>query len=302
MQLEDILLEKIDLIQSFNVRIELGEDESRDLEESIRTTDGNIQPILVCKKKDRFELISGERRFKALKDLNKKTASCIVYDGLTDLQKSQLMYNENLGRKNLSWKEEVRAIKKLKTLGFDISAETIAAHKKISKGTAWNLLEALQAIEEFPDLINEKSRKNCIDRYNQIKKLEKEKQDGIRERKITIKEALTSDKLIKQKNIETMVIEELKQEVNHYKEKLSDIYSLIRQLDKVERLSNGVWLANEIKQLIEAARSCETFGMLDEKDKECIECQKQSPSDYAKCEFYRDEFEINRLEKGNENE
>jgi ParB family chromosome partitioning protein len=294
MKLENISVEKIDLIPSFNVRIEFGDDETKDLKESIRTTDGNIQPILVCQKNDRFELISGERRLKALKDLGRATASCIVYDNLTDLQKSQLMYNENLGRKNLSWKEEVKAIKKLKTLGFDISAETIAVHKNVSKGVAWNLLEALQAVEEFPELINEKTRRNCIERYKQIKKLEKEKQEGIKERKITIKEALTSDKIVRQRNIETMVIEELKQEVSHYKEKLGDIYGLIKQLDKIERLSQGVWLSEEIRQLIEAARSCETFGKLDEKDKECIECQKETSGNYAKCEFYRDEFEVNK--------
>src|SRR5271157_460940 len=127
MKLENISLDKIDLIPIFNVRTEFGDEETRDLEESIKSTDGNIQPILVCQKNDRFELISGERRYKALRELGKTEASCIVYDDLTDLQKSKLMYHENLGRKSLSWKEEVRAIKKLKTLGLDISAETIAA-------------------------------------------------------------------------------------------------------------------------------------------------------------------------------
>jgi ParB family chromosome partitioning protein len=292
MKLETILLEKIDIIPSFNIRSEFGEEETKDLEESIKITDGNIQPILVCQKDDRYQLISGERRFKALKQTGHTHASCIVYDQTTsDLQKTQLMYNENLGRKNLTWREEVKAVKKLKTLGFDISLETIINQKKISKSKAWDLLEALKAVEEFSDLINEKTRSICLQKYKQIKKLEKEKQEGVKERKITIKEALSSDKLVRKKNIESMVIEELKIEVKDYKEKLNDIYGLVKKLDKIERLSNGIWLTDEIKQLIEASRTCETFGKMDDKDNECILCHKETPDIYAKCEFYRDEFE-----------
>ena len=149
MKLEKIPLDKIDLIPTFNVRAEIcKDDETRDLEESIKVTEGNIQPILVCQKKDRYELISGERRYNVLKSLGYAEASCIVYDNLTDLQKTQLMYNENLGRKDLLWSEEVKAVKRLKSLGFDISVETLATQKNITKLKAWNLLEALKALEE----------------------------------------------------------------------------------------------------------------------------------------------------------
>jgi ParB family chromosome partitioning protein len=291
MNLQKIPLDKIDVISSFNIRTEFGQEETRDLEESLKITNGNIQPILVCKKEDRFDLISGERRFKALKHLGFAEASCIIYDELDELQKSQLMYNENIGRKNLSWREEVKAIKKLKILGFDISADNIAKHKKISKQSAWDLLEALHYIEEFPDLINEKTRKQCIERYKRIKRLEQEAQDNIKEQKITIKEALTSHKIARHFDVESMVIDELKEEVHHYKEQMNNIYELIKKLDKVERLTNGVWLIEEIKMLIEASRSCETFGMLDKHDSECIACHKETPNIYDKCEFYFEEFE-----------
>lgn len=294
MKLEQIPLDKIDIIPSFNIRTEFGEDETRDLEESIKSTDGNIQPILLSIKDNRYELISGERRYRALKKLGYSEASCIVYDNLSDIQKSQLMWNENLGRKNLSWKEEVKAVKKLKSLGFDISIEAITKHKKITVESAWSLLKALEAIEEFPDLINEKTRKACLDKFKNLKKLSEEKQVEIQERKITIKEALNFDREHKQQFSSAIVIDELKQEVNHYKQKLKDIYPLVKNLDKVERLSNGVWLSDEIKNLVEAARTCETFGTLDEKDKECILCLKESPNIYAKCEFYRDEIEVKK--------
>jgi len=293
MKLEQIPLDRIDIIPSFNIRSEFGDDESKDLEESIKITDGNIQPILVCQKGSRYDLISGERRFKALKETGQIHANCIVYDqSTTDLQKIQLMFNENLGRKNLTWKEEVKAVKKLKSLGFDISAETIANQKKISTGAAWNLLEALQAIEEFPELINEKTRHNCLQKYKQIKALERERQDEVKQKKITIKEALTSEKLVRQKNIESMVIEELKTEVKEYKEKLSNVYNFVKQLDKIERLSNGVWLSDEIKQMIEASRTCEFFGKMN--DQACTECFKETPDIHAKCEFYYEEFEKSR--------
>jgi ParB/RepB/Spo0J family partition protein len=291
MKLEKISVDLIDVLQGFNVRSDFGDANEIDLEESIKITNGNIQPILVCKNTSRYDLISGERRLRALKNAGYSEATCIVYDNLTELEKVQLMFNENLGRKSITWRDEVKALKKLKNLGFDITVEKISQHRKMSINTAWNLFEALEAIEEFPELINEKTRKLCIEKYRKIKRLEKEAQDAVKERKISIKEAITTKDLIRQKNIESMVIEELKEEINHYKEKLKNIYDVIKQLDKIERLNNGVWLKNEIKALVEAARSCEKFGLFEETNKECNECRKENPNIFAKCEFFRDEFE-----------
>ena len=202
----------------------------------------------------------------------------------------KLMFNENLGRKNLSWQEELKGIKKLKTMGCDISIEVLARQKKITGAKAWSLLEALKAVEEFPELANEKTRRAALEKHKELKKLDFEKLTAVREQKITIKEALTSDSIRKNIDSGKLVIGELKEEVEHYKQKFREIYITIKELDKQQRFENGVWLKNEVQQIVEAARECEAFGKLDEKDKECIDCAKTSSSLYAKCEFYQDEF------------
>jgi len=294
MKLENIALDKINIVKSFNIRSEFGEDETKDLEQSIKSTGGNIQPLLVIEKDGRFDLVSGERRYRALKEAGYVEALCIVYNTLSDVQKTKIMFNENLGRKNLTWSEEVKGIKKLKNIGLDITQEVLVENQKISKVKAWNLIEALQAVEEFPDLINEPTRKSCIIRWKQIKKLEKEKQDAVKSRTITIKEALTTDKLVRQKNIETMVIEELKHEVNHYKEQFKNVHELVKKLDKMQRLDQGIWLIEEVKQIIEAARCCETFSTPDSKDEECILCRKEAPLIFSKCEFFHEEFKARK--------
>jgi hypothetical protein len=86
------------------------------------------------------------------------------------------------------------------------------------------------------------------------------------------------------------VIEELKEEIKHYKEQLDNIYDLVKKTDRIERLSQGIWVADDIKQLIESARTCESFGKLEEKDSSCKDCKTQTPHVYSQCEFFRDEI------------
>jgi ParB family chromosome partitioning protein len=287
-KLDELELEKISVIPTFNVRDDYGEEESNDLQESIKATNGNIQPIIVHKLRDKYELISGERRLRALKATGFEKALVIVYDNLTDLQKNELMFNENMGRKHLTWQEEVKALKRLQILGYEINA--LFLRKKGTNGQkVFKLLEALHAVEEFPDLLNEKTRKSCLIKYRKRKREE----EGIASiHKISINKVIEKD-AIKRKKIDSAIIEELKAEVAHYKQQVKDknIFKLIKESDKIQRLSEGIWLSDEIKSLIEASRTCESFGKLNEDDEECKECKKEDPNVYAKCEFYRDEIE-----------
>lgn len=289
-KLEKIAIDKIFIASSFNIRENFGASESQDLEESIQSTQGNIQPILVLKKDDKYQLISGERRYNAIKKSGMTEILCIVYNTLTEDQMVKLMFNENMGRKNLTWLEELKGIKRLKALGCDISIEFLARHKNISGYKAWSLLEALKAIDEFPELVNEKTRKLVLERYKELNKLDFEKLEAVKDQKITIKEALTSESTRRTLNSGKLVIGELKEEVDHYKEKFKNIYKTVSVLDKQERIENGVWLKEEVKQMIESARGCATFGLLKTDDKECQDCAKSSTSLYSKCEFFFEEF------------
>ncbi|MDD5650032.1 MAG: ParB/RepB/Spo0J family partition protein [Candidatus Nanoarchaeia archaeon] len=284
MTLDEIPVDSIDIIPAFNIREEFGTEETRDLEESLKSTNGNIQPIIVCRKGDRYDLVSGERRLLGLKSTGIPNALVIIYDNLTDLQRTQLMFNENLGRKQLTWQEELKALKRLQSLGHEVDFEFLEKQQKVSKQKIWSLLEGLQAVEEYPRLLKEKTRKSCILKYRELKR---EVEGDIPDRKMSIKTMLDETEKL---DSESMVIEELKEEIKHYQFQLENICETIKNVDKVERLSKGIWLADEIKQLIESARTCETFGRLEEKDTTCKTCKKDSQNVYAQCEFFRDEI------------
>jgi ParB family chromosome partitioning protein len=285
-KLEKIPINLIDIIAYFNVREDFGKRETKDLEESLKITKGNIQPIIVCKKNNRYELIAGERRIRALKETGKTEVLGLVYEEeLTELQKTQLMFNENMGRKYFTWKEELKALKRLQMNGFKINS-TLLVNKRYTKQRIWDLLEAFKAVEEFPELLNETTRRNCLTKYR-IKK--REEKGFISVKKITIKEIVNANTKAKNKS-NSIVIEELKEELAYYKNKSENLYNIIKIQNVIERISNGIWLSSEVKQMIKASKTCEKFGMLDKTNSKCKKCKNHSYDIFSKCEFYKDEL------------
>ncbi len=84
----------------------------RELADSI-AEHGLLQPITVRPiEEGMFEIIAGERRFRALKMLNREEAEVIV-KYLTDTESAAIALIENIQRENLSSIEEAKAYKKL---------------------------------------------------------------------------------------------------------------------------------------------------------------------------------------------
>ena len=91
---------------------EIFEDEAlQELSASIREH-GVIQPIIVRKVGDKYEIIAGERRFRASKKAGLTTIPAIIRD-FTDEQMMQIALLENLQRENLNAIEEAAAYHKL---------------------------------------------------------------------------------------------------------------------------------------------------------------------------------------------
>ncbi|GAF99255.1 unnamed protein product, partial [marine sediment metagenome] len=85
------------------------EDKLRELAASIQS-EGLIEPIIVRPKSDRYELIAGERRFRAVRDFSEMETiqAQIVIAG--DLQARRISAAENLQREDLSAIETIEAI------------------------------------------------------------------------------------------------------------------------------------------------------------------------------------------------
>jgi ParB family transcriptional regulator, chromosome partitioning protein len=90
---------------------------------------GIIQPLVVTKKDNGYEIIAGERRFQAAKLAGLKSVPAIVREA-TEQQKLELAIIENIQRHDLNPIEEAKSYVKLSE-EFDLSQEEVA--RKVSK-------------------------------------------------------------------------------------------------------------------------------------------------------------------------
>ncbi len=110
--------------KGYQVRFESGQENIDDLAESIETN-GLICPPTVSKKGDKYYLISGNRRFKAIKELGWKELPCAVLEemGNKDLLVKSIV--ENMERLDLTPLERAEGFKELKAT-YHATEEEIA--------------------------------------------------------------------------------------------------------------------------------------------------------------------------------
>jgi ParB family chromosome partitioning protein len=113
----------------------------RDLVASIKSR-GIIEPLVVRRVRDRFQIISGERRFRAGLEAGLEAFPCMVM-AVDDSESLEISLIENLQRKDLSPFEEAEGMEALRKR-FDYTHEDIA--KKIGKSRA-TVTEALSLIK-----------------------------------------------------------------------------------------------------------------------------------------------------------
>ncbi len=123
----------LDEIQSspFQPRQNFKPESLQELVDSIREQ-GIIQPLIVRKVDSHYELIAGERRWRAARTLDLKQAPVIVREA-SDREVLELALIENLQRADLNVVEEARAYARLSS-EFDLKQEEIA--RKVGKSRA----------------------------------------------------------------------------------------------------------------------------------------------------------------------
>ena len=150
---------------------------------------GIINPILVRKKDDKYEIIAGERRFRAAKKLGLTEVPVIIKDA-SEQQMAELALIENLQRQNLSPIEEAKSYKEIMRIGNQTQA-SLATKVGKSQSFIANKIRLLSLPEEIQDaLANKKiserharSLLNIPDKDKQIEILNK-----IIDEKLTVKE------------------------------------------------------------------------------------------------------------------
>ncbi len=93
----------------FQVRKYFDEHKQKELAESIKR-DGLIEPIVVRRKGRRYEIIAGERRFRAVRDFTEMKTIPAQIVKATDLEARRISAAENLQREDLSTIETIEAV------------------------------------------------------------------------------------------------------------------------------------------------------------------------------------------------
>jgi ParB family chromosome partitioning protein len=151
---EDFLEIDIDLIEPNAAQPRTHFDEGRleELAQSIRSN-GIVQPILVRRRGARYQLIAGERRWRAAQRAGLQQVSAIVRE-IPDDKLLELALIENIQRQELNAIEEARAYKRLiETLG--LTQETVAQRVGRDRSFITNYLRLLRLPNDIQCLVEE---------------------------------------------------------------------------------------------------------------------------------------------------
>lgn len=112
---------------------------------------GVVQPILVRPSGDRYELIAGERRLRAVKSLGYSRIPAVVKD-VDDINAIELSLIENIQREELNPVEEAHAYKRLMD-EFNFTQEMIGQAVGKDRATIANSLRLLSLPKKIQELL-----------------------------------------------------------------------------------------------------------------------------------------------------
>ncbi len=139
----------------YQPRLEFNKEKLDELVSSIKEK-GIIQPILVRRTEEgAYELIAGERRFRAAGVLGAETIPAIVKD-VTDLDSLEISLIENIQREELNPIEEAAAFQKFIT-DFNFTQERIATAMGKDRSTIANTIRLLGLPKKIQEYISKNS-------------------------------------------------------------------------------------------------------------------------------------------------
>lgn len=131
-------------------RQEINEEELEGLVSSIKNN-GVLQPVLVRRADDKYELVYGHRRFEAAKRANLTEIPAVIRS-LSDREVLEIAIIENVQREDLSPMDEANAYYKLNT-EFNLTQEDIAERVGKSRSTITNKMRLLSLPEKVKDAL-----------------------------------------------------------------------------------------------------------------------------------------------------
>ena len=164
-------------------RKKFDEDSLQELADSIRQF-GLLQPILVQDRKYHYQIIAGERRWRAAKIAGLKEVPIIVRD-YSEQEIMEISLIENIQREDLNPIEEAQAYKRLLT-EFNLKQDELAERVSKSRAAVTNSIRLLKLCDEVQQMVIDDmistgharallSVENPEDQYNLAQKIFDEK-------------------------------------------------------------------------------------------------------------------------------
>jgi ParB family chromosome partitioning protein len=135
----------------YQPRQDMNDKHIEELANSIKA-EGLIQPIVVRQKGKQFELIAGERRFRAFKQLGRETIAARIIEA-SDASSATLALIENLQRENLNPIDEALGYASL-LRDFDLTQEAAAERVGKSRAGVANALRLLGLSSEIQGFLS----------------------------------------------------------------------------------------------------------------------------------------------------
>ncbi|MCA9231189.1 MAG: ParB/RepB/Spo0J family partition protein [Planctomycetales bacterium] len=134
----------------YQPRQQFDEAEIADLCDSIRTH-GFLQPIVVRQVEDQFQIIAGERRFRAALLANMQTVPVQVRE-VADREMAELAIVENVQRKDLNPLEKAASFQRY-LQEYGCTQEELAVRVSIDRSTVANLIRLLELPEHVKQMV-----------------------------------------------------------------------------------------------------------------------------------------------------
>ena len=189
-------------VNPYQPRKTFNEESLNELAESIKEH-GVFQPIIVKKSIKGYEIVAGERRFRASKLAGKETIPAIVRN-FTDEEMMEIAVLENLQRENLNAVDEANAYKTLME-NLHLTQDQVSKRVNKSRSHITNLLGILSLPEDVLTLVKENKlsmgHARCLSKLSDIEKIN-ELTKKVLEENLNVREleALSSGNEIERKN------------------------------------------------------------------------------------------------------
>ncbi len=156
-QLSNISLDQIEV--RTQVRTKFNDESLVELGENIKVN-GLIQPLVIHREGNKFVLVCGERRFRAMTMIGMKEAPCFILENKTKEELMAIQFSENQAREDLHYIDQADSIYGYQTL-TGTSERKITAALGISKSEVHRCL----MIAKLPKDIKEAAKKYNTEKY-----------------------------------------------------------------------------------------------------------------------------------------